>query len=244
MLQQFFAFLVSIILIMQPLLAVAGSTPMLIPKNTVTLLATGLVVDKEIPAPSAMLMECSGECVIEADGLQLVGADKTVFSLEEGSTRYLVTIMEGELGFALRSDAKPLAFKTPFHNPADTNSYLIPASSDEVFKGTIQIDNRNNNAILSMRKGSLKLVAINGQQVVRAGNAIFLPRLPPTGESALSFASLPRDSGASFGGLALGAGVLAILAITGMALGSGGGGGGGGGVDDGGGTAAIPASPL
>ncbi len=241
--KQLLALLIPSLLILHPLLAAAGSSPMLIPKNPVTLLATGVVVDKEIPAPSGMLMACTGECVIEADGLQLVGADKTVFSLEEGSTRYLVTVMEGELGFALRSEAKPLAFKTPFQDPADTNCYLIPASSDEVFKGTLQIDNEKGDAILAMRKGDLKLVAINGQQVVRAGNAIFLPRLPGGGENGLTFASAPRGGDTSLGGLAVGAGVLAVLAATGVALAGGGGGGGGGGsVDDGAGPAASPVS--
>lgn len=243
MLKQILAFLIPVMLIMHPLLGVAGSTPMLIPKNSVTLLASGLVVDKEMPAPSGMLMACTGECVVEADGLQLIGADKTVFSLEEGSTRYLVTIMEGELGFALRPEAKPLAFKTPFQDPADTNCYLIPASSDDVFKGTLKIDNERGNAILAMRKGDLKLVAINGQQVVRAGNAIFLPRLPATGEYGLAYASAPRGADASFSALAVGAGALAILTVTGMALAGGGGGGGGDGVGDGSGTPSTPVSP-
>jgi hypothetical protein len=236
MLQHLLAFLISVMLIMQPLLAVAGSSPMLIPTNPVTLLATGLVVDKEIPAPSGMLMACTGECVVEADGLQLIGADKTVFSLEEGSTRYLVTIMDGELDFALRSDAKPLAIKTPFQDPADTNRYLIPASSDEVLRGTLQIDNQKGDAILAMRKGSLKLVAIDGQKLVHAGNAIFLPRHPAPGENSLSFASASHEAETSFSGLAVGAGALAILAVTGMALAGGGGGGGGGG-------GSSPASP-
>ena len=235
MLQQLLAFLISLMLIMQPLVAVAGSSPMLIPTNPVTLLATGVVLDKEIPAPSGMLMACTGECIVEADGLQLIGADKTVFSLEEGSTRYLVTILDGELSFALRSDAKPLAIKTPFQDPADTNSYLIPASSDEVLRGTLQVDNQKGNAILAMRKGSLKLVAIDGQKLVHAGNSIFLPRHPAPGES-LAFASAPREAEASFSGLAVGAGALAILAVTGMALAGGGGGGGGGG-------GSSPASP-
>lgn len=228
MLQQFLAFLVSTILILHPLLVAAGSPPILIPENSVTLLATGLVVDQEIPVPSGMLMACTGDCVVEAEGLQLVGADKTVFSLEEGSTRFLVTIMEGELAFALRADAKPLAFKTPFQDPADNNNYLIPASSDEVFKGTLRIDEQKQKAILVVDKGSLKLLAIDGQRIVHAGNAIFLPRHPPAGKSLLTFASAPHEEQASFSGLAVGAGALAILVATGAALAGGGGGGDGG----------------
>ena len=229
MIQQLLASMVSVMLIMQPLLAEAGSAPRLIPKDSVTLLASGVVVDKEIPAPSGMLMACTGECVIEADGLQLIGADKTVFSLEEGSTRFLVTIMDGKLDFALRADAKPLAFKTPFQDPEDNNNYLVPASADDVFRGSLLIDNLNGNAILDMNKGSLKHVAIDGQRVVHAGNAIFLPKHPPVGGDALSFASAPRAAETSFSGLAVRAGALAILAATGAALAGGGGGGGGGG---------------
>lgn len=224
-----FTFLVAAMLICPPLPASAGSAPRLIPKTSVTLLATGLVVDKEIPAPSGMLLACTGECVVEADGLQLIGADKTVFALEEGNTRFLVTIMEGKLDFSLHADAKRLAFKTPFQDPADSNTYLVPASSDDVFRGSLLIDSQNDKAILDMTQGSLKLVAIDGQKVVHAGNAIFLPTHSPTGANWQGLASKSSGSGAEFSGagLAVGAGALGILAATGMALAGGGGGGGG-----------------
>jgi hypothetical protein len=224
--QKAFTFLVAAMLICPPLPAGAGSAPRLIPQKPVTLLATGLVVDKEIPAPSGMLLACSGECIVEADGLQLVGADKTVFALEEGNTRFLVTVMEGKLDFSLHADAKRLAFKTPFQDPADSNTYLVPASSDDVFRGSLLIDSQNDKAILDMTQGSLKLVAIDGQKVVHAGNAIFLPTHSPAG--SLTLASGSSGSGAEFSGagLAVGAGALGILAATGMALAGGGGGGG------------------
>lgn len=227
--QKAFTFFVAAMLICPPLPAGAGSAPRLIPKNSVTLLATGLVVDKEIPAPSGMLLACSGECVVEADGLQLIGANKTVFALEEGNTRFLVTIMEGKLDFSLHADAKRLALKTPFQDPADSNTYLVPASSDDVFRGSLLIDSQNGKAILDMTQGSLKLVAIDGQKVVHAGNAIFLPTHSPAGANWLSLASGSSGSGAEFSGtgLAVGAGALGILAATGMALAGGGGGGGG-----------------
>jgi len=231
MIQQLLASLVSAMLIMQPLLAEAGSAPRLITTNSVTLVDSGLVVDKEMPVPSGKLMACTGECIIEADGLQLIGADRTVFSFEEGSTRFLVTIIEGRLDFVMRADAKPLAFRTPFQDPEDSNTYLVPASSDEVFKGSLLINSKKDKAILSMTKGSLKLVAIDGQKVVRAGNAIFLPNHHQPAEGrALSLAYGSGSSGAEFSGtaLAVGAGALAILGIAGMALAGGGGGGGGG----------------
>lgn len=218
-------------LVMQPLLAEAGSAPRLIPTDSVTLMASGVVVDKEIPAPSGMLMACSGECVIEADGLQLIGADRTVFALEEGSTRFLITLMEGKLDFALQADAKPLAVKTPFQDPDDSNAYLVQASSDDVFKGSLLVDDTNGKTILDMAKGDIKLVAIDGQKVVRAGSAIYLPSHPTAMAYELNFASASSGSEAEFSGtgLAVGAGALAILAATGMALAGGGGGGGGGG---------------
>lgn len=228
-----FTFFVAAMLICPPLQVGAGSAPRLIPQKSVTLLATGLVVDKEIPAPSGMLLACTGECVVEADGLQLVGADQTVFALEEGSTRFLVTIKEGRLDFSLNADAKPLAFKTPYQDPEDSNTYLVPASSDEVFRGSLLIDSQNDKAILDMTKGSLKLVAIDGQKVVHAGNAIFLPTHAPAGTGTVPLASGSGGSGAEFSGtgLAVGAGALGILAATGMALAGGGGGGGGGGSE-------------
>ncbi len=231
MIRQFLASLVSAMLVMQPLLTEAGSAPRLIPTDSVTLVASGVVVDKEIPVPSGMLMACAGECVIEADGLQLIGADRAVFALEEGSTRFLVTIMEGRLDFALQADAKPLAVKTPLQDPDDSSTYLVPASSDDVFKGSLMVDGKNGKATLNMAKGNIKLVAIAGQKIVRAGNAIFLLSHPTEMAYELSFASGSSGSEAEFSGagLAVGAGALAILAATGIALGGGGGGGGGGG---------------
>lgn len=228
-LQKIFTSLVATLLVLHPVSSAAGPTARLIPKNQVTLLASGIVVDEEIPAPSGMLLACDGECVVEADGLQLVGADQTVFALEEGSTRYLVTIMEGRLDFALRADAKPMAFTTPFHDPEDTSSYLVPASSDDVFRGSLVVDGKKGKAVLGMTQGSLKLVAIDGQQVVHAGTPVFLPGHSSSKGVPMTFSTLSKDVGAEFSGtgLAVGAGALGILAATGMALAGGGGGGGG-----------------
>ncbi len=229
--RKFFASLVMIMLIVEPLSAGTQSAPRLIPKGSVTLLESGIVVDKEIPAPAGMLMACTGQCFIEASGLQLVGADKTVFALHEENTRFSVMVLEGNVDFSLHSGAKPLVFKTPFHDPEGAKPYLIPASSDEVFRGSLQVTTER--AILTMTKGSLKLVSTDGQKLIHAGNAIILAQYSPPKDKISAFATNADAStaGDDWTGIAVGAATVGILGATIAALAGGGGGGGGGGGD-------------
>ena len=231
LMRKFFASLIMVMLIVQPLSAAAQSAPRLIPKGTVTLLESGIVVDKEIPAPPGMLMACTGQCLIEADGLQLSGADKTVFALHEESTRFSVVVKEGNVDFSMHSGAKSLVFKTPFHDAQGPNPYLIPASPDQVFRGSLQVT--KDKAILTMTKGSLKLVSTGEQKLIHAGNAIILAQYSPPKDRISTFDTNAHVSKAEDGwtGIAVGAATVGILGATIAALAGGGGGGGGGGGD-------------
>lgn len=155
----------------QPLTASCGAAPRLIPHGSVTLLDSGTVVDKEIPAPAGMLMACKGKCYIEGHGVQLMGADKTVFAVHEDGALFNVMVQQGSLDFALTANATPLRFQTPF-DALTARPHLIPVSSESVVRGTLQVTEHR--AVLSMTQGSLELTTSQGQQLVQAGNALVL----------------------------------------------------------------------
>jgi hypothetical protein len=196
-------FLTTAILVAQPLLA----APWLVPQGSVKMVSTGIVVDKEMPAPAGMLMACTGQCFIEANGLQLMGSDKTVFAVHEEADRFSVLVQEGSVDFALRADTKPVEFETPFDNMT-AKPYLIPASTDSVVRGTLQVS--GNKAVLTMTEGSLELVNAEGQKLIHAGNAIVLAQATTSGTSA----SAATATGATLTTTQIVAGAVAVGAVA------------------------------
>lgn len=195
-------FLLAALLLAQPLLA----GPRLVPQGSVKLLDSGAVVDKEMPAPAGMLMACSGQCYIEANGMQLMGSDKTVFAVHEERDRFSVMVQEGTVDFALSAETKPVEFTTPFDS-INARPYMLPASSDSVARGTLQVTKER--AVLTMTEGSLELINSAGQKLIHAGNSIVLAQAAVTGGGAAS----ATTAGASFSaaGIAVGAAGAAII---------------------------------
>lgn len=194
-------FLLAALLLAQPLLA----GPRLVPQGSVKMLDSGAVVDKEMPAPAGMLMACSGQCYIEANGMQLMGSDKTVFAVHEESDRYSVMVQEGTVDFALSAATKPVEFTTPFDS-INAKPYMLPASSDSVARGTLQVTKER--AVLTMTQGSLELTNSNGQKLIHAGNSIVLAQATVGGGAAAA-----TTTGASFSaaGAAVAGGGAAII---------------------------------
>lgn len=176
--RKIFLFLATAILVAQPLMA----APRLVPQGSVKMVESGIVVDKEMPVPAGMLMACTGQCYIEANGLQLMGSDKTVFAVHEEAKQFSVLVQEGSVDFALRADTKPVEFKTPFDNMT-AKPYLIPASTDSVVRGNLQVS--GDKAVLTMTQGSLELTNAEGQKLIHAGSAIVLAQAV-TGETTTS----------------------------------------------------------
>lgn len=210
-------------LLAQPLMAGSLSSPRLLPEKSVTLLETGATVDSEMPAPAGVLMACNGQCFIEADGVQLMGADKTVFAVHEEEKAFFVLVETGSVSFAMRADAKPVEFKTPF-DAIRARPALIPASSDAVIRGTLDVT--ESRAVLTMTEGSLELANAEGHKLLKAGNSIVLAK------GSFNTGLSEADSDA-LSGIAVGTAALAIIGTTIAALAGGGGSSGGGGGDDG-----------
>lgn len=200
--QKISVFLVAALLLAQPLFA--DSAPRLVPQGSVKLLASGTVVDKEMPAPAGTLMACNGQCYIEANGLQLMGSDKTVFAVHEESDKFSVMVQEGNVEFALKSDAKPVEFKTPF-DTLDAKPYMVPTSSDAVVRGNLQVTKER--AVLTLTQGSLELTNSDGQKLIHAGNTLVLAQAAVGGVAGTG----STIGGASLAGAAVGLGGAAAI---------------------------------
>ena len=221
-LHKFFALLAVSGLLCQPVFAGAIASPRLIPQDRITILDSGVEVDREIPAPAGALMACTGQCYIETEGMQLMGADGTVFAVQEDADRFSVMVREGSIDFALKADAKPVEFKTPF-DTLTASPHTVPASTESVIRGNLNVTGEK--AILTLAEGSLNITNSRGQVLLHAGNAMTLAQY-----SAGSSSEESSLSGEDMTGIVVGAAALGIIGATIAALSSG---GGGGGDDDG-----------
>lgn len=203
------AVLIAATLLSQPLFA--GSTPRLVPQGSVKLVESGIVMDQEMPAPAGTLMACNGQCYIEANGLQLMGADKTVFAVKENADNYSVMVQKGSLDFALGANAKPVAFTTPF-DTLDVKPYAIQTGTDAVVRGNLQVTEER--AQLTLTQGSLELTGADGQKLIHAGNTIVLAQANTVGGAASTAMSQISTTTIVAGGLAAGAVTAGAIAIA------------------------------
>ena len=189
-------FLAGALLLAQPVLA----GPLLVPQGSVKLLASGTVVDKEMPAPAGALMACNGQCYIEANGLQLMGSDKTVFAVHEENDKFSVMVQEGNVEFALGADAKPVEFKTPFDN-VDAKPYMVPTASDSVVRGNLQVTKER--AVLTLTQGTLELTNSDGQKLIHAGNTLVMAQAAVVGATGTTIGTTSAvGAGIALGGAA------------------------------------------
>lgn len=199
--------LIAATLLAQPLFA--GSAPRLVPEGSVKILDNGVVMNQEMPVPAGSLMACSGQCYVEANGLQLLGADKTVFAVEEGAERFTVMVREGSLDFALGADAKPVDFRTPFDTLA-ARPYAVQTGTDAVVRGTIQVTEER--ALLTLTKGSLELTGADGQKLIHAGNTLVLTQAAD-GSGAAATTSISATT-IAVGAVAVGAVAVGAIALS------------------------------
>lgn len=221
-LHKLFALLAVYGLLCQPLFAGIGNTARLIPQDSITLLDSGVEVDREIPAPDGALMACKGQCYIESEGMQLMGADGTVFAVQENADLFSVMVREGSIDFALNADAKPVEFKTPF-DTLTARPYAVPAGDETVIRGNVNVT--GDKAVLTLAQGTLNITNSKGAVLLHPGNALTLAQY-----SAGSSSEDSSLSGEDMTGVVVGAAALGIIGATIAALSSG---GGGGGDDDG-----------
>jgi hypothetical protein len=166
--------LLAMCLMVQPALSWAAPGARVIPTGKVSLLSDGKEVNQfqsEMPLPEGALMLCSGSCLVQMPGIQLVAQDKAVFALAEGKERWDLSVKSGQVHFAMRADAKPVSFHTP-HDTVQSEPALVPASSTGMVRGSIMVSETE--SVLAIEEGALQVMSADGTMLVQPGQAIRL----------------------------------------------------------------------
>jgi hypothetical protein len=172
--------LLAMCLVVQPVLSWAGPGARVIPTGKVSLLSDGREVNQfqsEMPLPEGSLMMCSGSCLVQMPGIQLVAQDKAVFALAEGKERWDLSVKSGQVHFAMRADAKPVSFHTP-HDTLQTEPALVPAGSAGMVRGSIMVSETE--SILAIQEGALQVMSADGTLLVQPGQSIRLAQAQMT----------------------------------------------------------------
>ena len=217
--EAFIVILVGLMMAM-PMPALADSSARIIPTGKVSLLADGKEVNQfrsEMPLPEGLLKVSGGSCLVQTDGLQLVAQDGSVFSLAETGQRWDMNVSSGRVDYAMRAEAKPIAFQTP-HDLIQTQRAPL-AAADGVVRGFIVVTEKGTELIV--QEGALQVASSEGTKVVEAGQSIMLAAGAGAAGAAAGAAGATSSVGSS-GLAAVGAGVAVIGGVAaGVALNSG-----------------------
>jgi len=210
------------LLVGQPMLVMGASSARLIPTGNVSVLADGkpgTQFRSEVPLPEGLLLASNGNCLVQTHGLQLVVHDKAVFSLTEGESRWDLTVKNGRVDFAMRPEAKPMAFYTP-HDLIQTEQATAPAGTSGVVRGFVTVTEQGTE--LTLQEGSLQVASSQGSQVVEAGQSLALAKAAgAAGATAAAATAAQAGAAGGAGGLSsasIAAGA-AVLGGVGMAAG-------------------------
>lgn len=171
---EFLAIVLVAALVAQPMVAMAGSPNRLVPTGNVSVLANGKEVNRfksEMPLPEGLLMACSGSCLVQTQGLQLVAQDQAVFALTDGEKNYDMTVKSGRVDFAIRAEAKPVAFHTP-QDLIRAEQAIVPAGTNGLVRGYVTVSDTGTE--LNVQEGALQVVSQNGTQTVKPGQPMII----------------------------------------------------------------------
>lgn len=155
-----------------PVMVVAGTPAKIIPTGKVSLLENGKPtqqIQSEMPLPEGVMMLCSGQCLMRADGMQLLAKDNAVFGVAEGAKKWEVTVKSGQIDFTLASSSKLVTFHTP-HDVIDMQEAVFAASSNGVVRGSIMVTEKDTH--FSITKGTARVSTENGVRVIQDGAEI------------------------------------------------------------------------
>lgn len=204
----------------------------------------------EAPFPEGALLACDGECAVKMEDLYLVGADKSLFSVQTKSDVREVQVKEGTLYFTISDLPRPMLFNTPNTVLTVEGLSLISSSGAAILKGYVIVTPEATE--LGVIEGGFILVStIEGQKRIYAGKMVKVAQVDLGAHAAGikraggDATRLPVDPGAHAtgikraGGVAtripkknlfVGSALLGVLAGGAAALSGGGGGSGGGSV--------------
>ncbi|MEJ5363561.1 MAG: hypothetical protein WHS86_00535 [Desulfosoma sp.] len=165
------------------------------PQGAVSLLENGREVRRiqsAFPLSGDQVVLCEGRCFVQMPGVQFGAWDKSVFAVAERSEGWDVMLRTGRLDFALRSDAKPVAFRTP-HDVLEVQEVIAQASSPGVVRGTLTVTDKETR--LAVHEGTLRVSAGGGSHRVGPGYALQLAQAQVTPPAA----GAPGGAGAPAG---------------------------------------------
>jgi len=213
------ALVIAGLLVGLPALSTAGKPVVrMIPMGSVSLLSDGKEVRQfksEVPLPDGLLMVGEGQCVIQSNGLQLVVQKNAVFALEEQAKQWNLSIKQGRIDFAIRSDAKPVTFKTP-HDVIQTQQAVAKVSSEGLVKGFVLVT--EDETQLGLLEGTLRASGTGGSRIIEAGKGISLAQASPPGAVGGGGAGATAGAEGGIGGMswtAIGVGLGATGAVLG-----------------------------
>jgi len=192
----------------------------------------------EAPFPDGALLACDGNCAVRMDGILLVGADKSIFSVTTEANSRELLVREGTVYFALSKMPRSLVFVTP--NGAVTAQQLIlnAAAVGGLLKGYVGVTGESAE-IGVLEGGSMLVSTVAGETTIQSGKKIVLAQTDQAKTPGEDVSAQAETTGGGVGAVAI-VPVVAIAGAAAIAVAAGATSGGGGG--DGGGGAS-PAAP-
>ena len=156
--------------IAQPVVALGSSSARLIPENTVSLLSGDKEVSSfksQIPLPEGQMLQCKGNCLVQAQSVQLLAHDGTVFSVSETEKTWEVTLQRGSVDFRSNPQAKNFVFRTG--NETAMVQKVVYPSDGGLLRGTASVTDKG--LKIAVTQGELTIASNKGEQTISAGQA-------------------------------------------------------------------------
>lgn len=127
----------------------------------------------EAPFPDGALLACDGDCGVRMDGLLLVGADKSLFSVTTQAYSRELLVREGTVYFALSKLPHSLVFVTPKGAVTAQQLILNAAVDGGLLKGYVTVTGESAE-IGVIEGGSMLVSTVAGETTIQSGKKIVL----------------------------------------------------------------------
>jgi len=127
----------------------------------------------EAPFPDGALLACDGDCGVRMDGLLLVGADKSLFSVTTQAYSRELLVREGTVYFALSKLPHSLVFVTPKGAVTAQQLILNAAADGGLLKGYVTVTEESAE-IGVFEGGSILVSTVAGETTIPSGEKFVL----------------------------------------------------------------------
>ena len=141
----------------------------------------------EAPFPDGALLACDGDCAVRMNGLFLVGADKSLFSVTTQTNSRELQVRNGTVYFALSKMPHPLVFATP-GGVATARQLILNAADGGLLTGFVAVTG-DSAEIGVYDGGSVLVTTISGDTTIQSGKKIILAKSDPGTTSGIETAT-------------------------------------------------------